>query len=94
VIAEHVEIRVREGCAGDLESGFDEIRALLLAAPGCSDAALAASVDRQDTYLLTARWARLEDHTETFAGSESGARVRRILEPLCAEMPRVTHYCC
>lgn len=85
-------MRVREGRAEELASGFDEIRALLLAAPGCSDAALVPSVDRENTYLLTAHWKRLEDHTEVFAGSESGARVREILEPLCAEMPRVTHY--
>mgnify|MGYP001005812428 CR=1 FL=1 len=92
MIAEHVEIRVREGMAAELENRFDDIRTLLLAAPGCSAAALAPSVDRENTFLLTAQWDRLEDHVETFVNSESGPRVRQILEPLCAEVPRVTHY--
>jgi quinol monooxygenase YgiN len=92
VISEHVEIHVEPGAGGALEAAFDEIRALLLAAPGCSEATLSRSVDRTEIYLLRALWNRLEDHTEVFATSAAGTRVRELIQPLCLAAPRVTHY--
>ncbi|MDI9948903.1 MULTISPECIES: antibiotic biosynthesis monooxygenase [Rhodococcus] len=92
MISEHLEIQLRPGAGGDLEAAFDEIRSLLLAAPGCSEATLSRSVDRDETYLLRALWNRVEDHTELFAASAAGTRVRELIQPLCAAVPRVTHY--
>ncbi|MBY4108246.1 antibiotic biosynthesis monooxygenase [Rhodococcus fascians] len=92
MIAEHVEIEVRPGREAELESSFETVRTLLLGAPGCTEARLHASVDRPGTYLLVAHWNRLDDHTVVFAASDAGARVREVLEPLCAGPPRVIHY--
>ncbi|MEU2002603.1 antibiotic biosynthesis monooxygenase family protein [Rhodococcus sp. NPDC019627] len=92
MISEHVEIQLEPGAGRDLEAAFDEIRALLLAAPGCTEATLSRSVDRAETYLLRALWNRLEDHTEVFAVSPAGTRVRKLIQPLCSAAPRVTHY--
>jgi len=92
MIAEHVEIEVLPGREADLESSFSTVRTLLLSVPGCTEARLHASVDRPGTYLMVAHWNRLEDHTVAFANSDAGARVRDVLQPLCAGPPRVVHY--
>lgn len=92
MIAEHVEIEVKPGRGRDLESSFSAVRTLLLNAHGCTDARLLNSVDTPGTFLLVAHWDRLEDHTEMFAASDSGAQVRELLQPLCAGPPRVVHY--
>jgi hypothetical protein len=34
----------------------------------------------------------VEDHTELIAASAAGTRVRELIQPLCAAVPRVTHY--
>ncbi|GGG26639.1 hypothetical protein GCM10007304_45520 [Rhodococcoides trifolii] len=92
MIAEHVDLTLRPGAGDELAEAFTEIRDLLLSAQGCLDASLSRSVDHDDTYLLRAVWDRLEDHTDVFATSDAGARVRELIQPLCADVPRVVHY--
>lgn len=92
MILEHAEFRLRPGVAREFARAFFEVRDLITGAAGCHGASLMPSVDQSDTYLLQVLWARLEDHTETFAHSDAATRVGAALAPYCDGPPRVVHY--
>jgi heme-degrading monooxygenase HmoA len=89
MILETAEFTVTDGPA--FEAAVREARPLFLGSPGCRGLSLHRVVEEPSRYRLLVRWERLEDHTETFRGSEAFTRWRGLVSPFFAAPPAVTH---
>ncbi|MBM4361428.1 MAG: antibiotic biosynthesis monooxygenase [Deltaproteobacteria bacterium] len=67
------------------------LRTVMSRARGMLGAEVRRSLESPDRYLLTVRWATLEDHTVHFRGGPLFAEWRGIIGPFFAAPPVVEH---
>lgn len=91
MITELAEVRVRADAGPAFEKAFATAVRLVREADGCSGVKLLRGVEEPSSYLLIVEWARLEDHTEHFAKSESFSRFIGSIDPFLAQPPSVGH---
>ncbi len=89
MILETAEFTVTDGPA--FEAKVRAALPLFHASPGCQGATLHRVIEDPSRYRLLVRWERLEDHTETFRGSEVFTTWRGMVSPFFAAAPVVTH---
>lgn len=92
MIFEHAHLRIAEQDRATFEKAAPAARDILLAAQGCSDVHISASVDEPGLYLLRVGWDSIEDHLERFPDSDQGAALGALIGGLFAEAPAVTHF--
>jgi heme-degrading monooxygenase HmoA len=92
VILEHALLSVRPGREDDFETAFGQAKDIISAMPGFGGLTLSRCLERDSTYLLLVRWARLEDHTEGFRGSPEYQEWRSLLHSFYDPFPVVEHY--
>lgn len=92
MILEHAVLEVVPGQEASFEVAFGEAQHLIAGMPGFLGLSVSRCVERPSRYLLLVRWARLEDHTEGFRGSEPYERWRELLHRFYEPFPDVDHY--
>lgn len=92
MILEVADIRVQPGRGDEfvaaVQRGLDEV---VSTAEGFLGAHVGRSVENPDRFVLQIRWARLEDHTETFRQGPLFGEWRAVVGPYFAEPPFVEH---
>ena len=73
MVVEHAHLPVRPGQEAEFEAAFEHAKAIIAKMTGFRSLTLSHCIEHPSTYLLLVDWARLEDHTEGFRGSRSGA---------------------
>lgn len=91
MILETAELAVTPGHEEAFEAAVREALPLFLASPGCQGLSLHQVIETPGLYRLLVRWSTLEDHTETFRGSDAFARWRALVTPHLAAPPSITH---
>ncbi|HRO10226.1 antibiotic biosynthesis monooxygenase [Amaricoccus sp.] len=86
---EIAEITVTD--AAGFEAAVARARPLFLGAEGCHGMALHRVVETPEVYRLVVKWRTVEDHMETFRGSEAFQAWRALVGPFFAGPPKVTH---
>jgi heme-degrading monooxygenase HmoA len=92
MILEHAVLDVVEGESPRFEESFEQAKPIIAAMPGFRSLRLERCVETPSRYLLLVEWARLEDHTEGFRGSDGYQEWRRLLHHFYDPFPTVEHY--
>ena len=92
MILEHALLPVRPDLVDEFIAAFAEARPIIAGMPGCTEVTLVRCVEQPSTFLLLARWERLEDHTEGFRGSPEYQRWSQLLHHFYDPFPEVWHF--
>lgn len=93
MILEHADIRIAPGQQAAFEEALERgLRTVIARAPGFLGAQVHHGIEQPERYLLTIRWAMLEDHTVGFRQSALFTEWRAIVGPFFAEPPVVEHF--
>jgi heme-degrading monooxygenase HmoA len=92
VILEHAVLEVVPGREDEFEAAFAEAKSIIASMGGFRSLRLERCIEQPSRYLLLVEWARLEDHTEGFRGSEQYQRWRALLHHFYDPFPVVDHY--
>ncbi len=91
-ILEVAMLDVIPGREAEFEAAFREASSIIASMPGYHWHRLHRCLEAPSKYLLTVEWARLEDHTEGFRGSEEYQRWRALLHHFYDPFPVVEHF--
>lgn len=92
MILESAVLDVKPGQASAFEAAMREARPLIEATPGFQGIEVRPCLEKPGRYLLLVRWAKLEDHTVGFRGSERYQKWRALLHHFYDPFPTVEHY--
>ena len=92
MILEVAILNVKPGRRADFEAAMTAARALIAASEGFEDIEVRPCLEDSNRYLLLVRWARLEDHTEGFRGSDRYREWKAALHDFYEPFPAVEHY--
>jgi len=92
MILEAATLDVKSGQEAAFEAAMREARPLIEATPGFQGIEVRPCLEKTGRYLLAVRWAKLEDHTIGFRGSERYQRWRALLHHFYDPFPTVEHY--
>jgi heme-degrading monooxygenase HmoA len=92
MILESAMLSVKPGQNAAFEAAMAEARPLIAASPGFLGIEVRPCLERPGNYLLLVRWARLEDHTEGFRGSDRYEKWRALLHHFYDPFPIVEHF--
>jgi heme-degrading monooxygenase HmoA len=93
MILEVAILDVKPGQEAAFERDFAKASAFLGGAAGCVSHELQRCVEHKSRYILLARWANLEAHTEGFRKSPQYAEWKKLLHHYYDPFPTVEHYC-
>lgn len=91
MIVERARLTINPGEEAKFEAAFAKAVPLFLRAEGCHGVRIERVLETPEVYILVVDWARLEDHTVTFRGSEDFQEWRRLAGPHFASTPVVEH---
>jgi len=92
MILEAATLDVKSGQEAAFEAAMREAGPLIEATPGFQGIEVRPCLEKPGRYLLLVRWAKLEDHTIGFRGSERYQRWRALLHHFYDPFPTVEHY--
>lgn len=92
MILEAATLDVKSGQEAAFEAAMREGRPLIEATPGFQGIEVRPCLEKPGRYLLLVRWAKLEDHTIGFRGSERYQKWRSLLHDFYDPFPTVEHY--
>ncbi len=92
MILEAAILNVKSGQAVAFEAAMAAARPLIAASKGCEGMEDRPGHEDPNRYLPLVRWARLEDHTEGFRGSERYQDWKAALHHFYEPFPSVEHY--
>ena len=92
MILEVAILNVKPGRGAAFEAAMAAARPLIAASEGFEGLEVRPCIEDSNRYLLLVRWARLEDHTEGFRGSERYQDWKAALHHFYQPFPRVDHY--
>ena len=92
MIIETATMSVEAGREEQFLAALEQARQVLARAPGWRELRVHRGIERPSTFLLVIGWETLEDHTETFRGSDLFVQWRAILGPFFAGPPQVEHW--
>jgi heme-degrading monooxygenase HmoA len=92
MILEAALLTVKPGQAAEFEAAITKARPLIEASEGFQGIEVRPCLEDPNRYLLLVRWARLEDHTEGFHGSERYQDWKAALHHFYEPFPTVAHY--
>ncbi len=91
MILETADLAVVPGREAAFEAAVREALPLFTGSQGCQGLSLHRVVETPGLYRLLVRWARLEDHTVGFRGSEAFQAWRALVTPHLSAPPSVSH---
>lgn len=93
MITETALISVRPGSEDQFLAALNsQGLGILEQAEGFESITIQRGIERPSVFLLTLRWARLEDHTETFRGGPLFTQWRAVISPYFDQPPTVEHW--
>ena len=92
MILEAAILSVKPGQAPAFEAAMAAARPLIEASDGFEGMEVRPCIEDPNRYLLLVWWARLEDHTEGFRGSERYRDWKAALHHFYQPFPSVDHY--
>ncbi len=92
MILEAAILNVKPGQAPAFEAAMAAARPLIEASEGFEGMEVRPCIEDPNRYLLLVWWARLEDHTEGFRGSERYQDWKAALHHFYQPFPTVEHY--
>ena len=92
MILEVAMLNVKPGRGADFEAAMAAARPLIAASEGFESMEVRPCIEDSSRYLLLVRWARLEDHTEGFRGSDRYQDWKAALHDFYEPFPTVEHY--
>ena len=92
MILEAAILNVKPGQAEAFEAAMAVARPLIEASEGFHGLEVRPCIEEPNRYLLLVWWARLEDHTEGFRGSDRYRDWKAALHHFYEPFPTVTHY--
>ncbi len=92
MILEAAILNVKSGQAVAFEAAMAAARPLIAASEGFEGMEVRPCLEDPNRYLFLVRWARLEDHTEGFRGSERYQDWKAALHHFYEPFPSVEHY--
>ncbi len=92
MILEVAILNVKPGRAAAFEAAMAVAQPLIAASDGFEGLEVRPCIEDSNRYLLLVRWARLEDHTEGFRGSDRYREWKAALHDFYEPFPAVEHY--
>jgi len=92
MILEVAVLNVKPGEAAAFEAAMARARPLIEASEGFEGLEVRPCLEDSNRYLLLVHWARLEDHTEGFRGSDRYQDWKAALHAFYEPFPIVEHY--
>jgi len=92
MILEVAILNVKPGRGAAFEAAMAKARSLIAASEGFEGLEVRPCIEDSNRYLLLVRWARLEDHTEGFRGSDRYQGWKAALHDFYEPFPTVEHY--
>ena len=92
MVLEHALLSIKPGAERAFEVAFAEAKEIIAGMVGFGRLTLSRCVEQPGTYLLLAKWRRLEDHIEGFRGSPQYLEWRRLLHHFYDPLPTVEHF--
>lgn len=93
MILELADIRIQPGQQAAFDAAIRHgVETVIAPSPGFLGYEVHRGIESPERYLLTIRWATLEDHTVGFRGSPAFAQWRAIVGPFFAAPPSVEHF--
>ena len=92
MILEAAILNVKPGQAPAFEAAMAAARPLIEASKGFHGLEVRPCIEDPNRYLLLVWWARLEDHTEGFRGSQRYQDWKAALHRFYEPFPTVAHY--
>ena len=92
MILEQATLNVRPGQEIAFEQAMKIARPLIAASAGFGGLTLRRCVEMPNRYLLSVRWATVEDHTVGFRTSDRYQKWRELLHHFYDPAPLVEHY--
>ena len=92
MILEVAILNVKPGRSSAFEAAMAAARPLIAASEGFEGLEVRPCIEDSSRYLLLVRWARLEDHTEGFRGSDRYQDWKAALHGFYEPFPTVEHY--
>jgi heme-degrading monooxygenase HmoA len=92
MILEVAILNVKPGQGAAFEAAMAAARPLIAASEGFEGLEVRPCLEDPNRYLLLVRWARLEDHTEGFRGSDRYQDWKVALHDFYEPFPTVEHY--
>jgi heme-degrading monooxygenase HmoA len=92
MILESAMLTVKPGENAAFEAAMKQACPLIAASPGFQGIEVRPCIERPGTYLLLVRWARLEDHTQSFRTSDRYEKWRALLHHFYEPFPTVEHF--
>jgi heme-degrading monooxygenase HmoA len=92
MVLEIADFLIAEGGEDGFADAYRDAVRHVTDTPGCRGATLVRGVENPRRFVLLVEWERLEDHLETFRGSEAFTAWRAAVGRFFAEPPRVEHF--
>jgi heme-degrading monooxygenase HmoA len=93
MILELADIRIQPSQQNAFDAAIRHgVETVIAPSPGFLGYAVHRGIETPERYLLTIRWATLEDHTVGFRASPAFAQWRAIVGPFFAAVPTVEHF--
>jgi heme-degrading monooxygenase HmoA len=93
MILEHADIRIKPGTNADFDAAIERgLTTVIAKAKGYLGSQVHKGIESADRYILTIRWATLEDHNVGFRQSPAFQDWRAIVGPFFASPPAVEHF--
>lgn len=92
MILEAAILNVKPGREAEFETAMRAARPLIAATPGFQGIEVRRCIETPNRYLLLVWWARLEDHTDGFRGSDRYQDWKARLHDFYEPFPTVEHF--
>ncbi len=93
MILEHADIRIQPGRQAEFDAAIRHgVETVISKAEGFLGYAVHKGIETPERYVLTIRWATLENHTVDFRGGPLFPQWRAIVGPFFAVPPVVEHF--
>lgn len=92
MIQEHAIIYVQSKRTSEFEKVFESAILNITPCEGYISHSLSRCIESPGKYLLSIKWATLEDHTVKFRESENFLKWRSLVSPFFDKTPEVEHY--
>ncbi|EAR49527.1 antibiotic biosynthesis monooxygenase [Oceanicola granulosus HTCC2516] len=91
MIREVAELKIKDGTDDAFVAAVEQAVEIFRAAKGCRSMRLEKVIETPSLYRLIVLWETLEDHTETFRGSDGFQAWRALIGPCLDGAPSVDH---
>lgn len=92
MILEVAILDVKPGETDAFEAAFQQAQSIISSMAGYGGHQLQKCIEKENRYILLVTWRTLEDHTQSFRGSEEYQQWKTLLHHFYDPFPVVEHY--